>query len=130
MARPAFTPHDLQKIRELAAQWGKIVARRAFGEQGPGTDVDFTTLEEVARAAAAGLTEGTLTVLLEQQAQTLADQLPCPDCGHLCSVGRESRPFDVRGATLPLSEPICHCPTCRRDFFPPQGSAAAGQSSL
>ena len=78
MARPSFTPQDLQKIREVAAQWGKIVARRAFGEQGPGTDVDLTTMEELALAAAAGLTEGTLTTLLEQQAQALGQQQACP----------------------------------------------------
>jgi hypothetical protein len=49
----------------LAARWGKIVARHAFGADGPGTDVDLSAMEQVARAAAAGLTEGTLTTLLE-----------------------------------------------------------------
>jgi hypothetical protein len=130
MARPRFTPQDLQKIRELAAQWGKIVARRAFGEQGPGTDVDLTAMEEVALAAAAGLTEGTLQTLMEQQAQTLGEQQPCPACGQLCPVHREPRPLAVRGGSLQLNEPICHCPDCRRDFFPPTASAAPGQPRL
>src|SRR5947209_5581210 len=43
MASSQLTPQDLQKIRELAAQWGKIVARRAFGDSGPGLDVDSYT---------------------------------------------------------------------------------------
>jgi hypothetical protein len=25
----------------------------------------------------------------------------------------------VEGAALQQSEPICHCPDCRRDFLPP-----------
>ena len=31
MTRTRLNPEDLQNIRELAAGWGKIVARRAFG---------------------------------------------------------------------------------------------------
>ena len=130
MARTPFTPQDLQKIRDLAAQWGKIVARRAFDEQGPGADVDLTTMEEVALAAAAGLTEGTLTTLLEQQAHLLGEQQACPACSRLCPVRRHTRPVDVRGGSLQLNEPICHCPDCRRDFFPPTDSAPPGQPSL
>jgi hypothetical protein len=126
MARVAFTPQDLQKIRELAAQWGKIVARRAFGDQGPGTDVDLTTMEEVAVAAAAGLTEGTLASLLEQQARLLGDQQPCPDCGRLCTLQAETRPLEVRGTTITLCEPLAHCPDCQRDFFPPTDHAPPG----
>jgi hypothetical protein len=130
MARSSFTPQDLQKIRDLAAQWGKIVARHAFADQGPGTDVDLTTMEEVALAAAAGLTEGTLTTLVEQQAQQLGSQQACPACGRLCPVRRAARPLDVRGGSLQLSEPTCHCPNCRRDFFPPTAATPPGQPSL
>jgi hypothetical protein len=130
MARVPITPQDLRNIHDLAAQWGKIVARRAFGEQGPGTDVDLTAMEEVALAAAAGLTEGTLATLLEQQALLLGEEQACPACARLCPVRREHRPLDVRGGSLQLSEPVCHCPDCRRDFFPPTAPAGVGQPPL
>jgi hypothetical protein len=130
MARAPFTPQDLQKIRDLAAEWGKIVARRAFGEMGPGTDVDLAAMEEVALAAASGLTQGTLSTLLEQQAQALGETQACPACGCLTPLRRQPRPLDVRGGSLQLSEPICHCPDCRRDFFPPTDSPQTGQPSL
>jgi hypothetical protein len=131
MARTRLTPQDLQDIRDLAAGWGKIVARRAFGEQGPGLDVDFTALEEVAREAAHGLTEGALAVLLEQQAQALGDTQPCPDCGQPCPVGHETRPFHLSGGQqVPLREPVCPCPACRRDFFPPPARPASGRPRL
>src|SRR5262249_4632761 len=54
-ARP-LSPQDLQKIHDLAKQWGKIVVRRAFGDDGPGLDVDLSAMEQVAGAAARGLT--------------------------------------------------------------------------
>jgi hypothetical protein len=119
MAHRDFTPEEIHELRRLAAQWGKIVARRAFGDDGPGLDVDLATMEQIALAAATGLTEGTLQTLLEQQAQALGEQQPCPDCGRPCAVRREDRPLQVQGAALQQSEPVCHCPDCRRDFFPP-----------
>jgi len=84
MPRRQHTPELLQEIRDLAQGWGKIVARRAFGEGGPGLDVDFDTMEQVARIAAAGLTEGALASALEQQARALGDTQPCPACAWSC----------------------------------------------
>jgi hypothetical protein len=124
MARRTFTPEELQELRDLAARWGKIVARRAFGDDGPGLDVDLDAMEQIARAAATGLTEGTLQTLLEQQADALGEQQPCPACGRPCVVRREPRPLQVQGAQLQQSEPLCHCPDCRRDFFPPTADPA------
>jgi hypothetical protein len=114
-----LSPNQLQEIRNVAAQWGKIIARRAFGEQGPGSQVDFQAMEAIARAAAAGLAQGTLTVLLAQQADTLAAEQPCPDCGRLCTVRRQERTLIFHGGQLTQQEPMGHCPDCRRDFFPP-----------
>jgi hypothetical protein len=118
MATAKLTPQELQNIRELAAEWGKIVARRAFGDGGPGLDVDLLALEQVAAAAARGVGEGTLATLLEQQAQALPADQPCPDCGQLCPVGQDPRPLVGHGGSLTYREPVCHCPACRRDFFP------------
>jgi hypothetical protein len=131
MTRKRFTPQDLQYIRQLAAQWGKIVAHRAFGEEGPGLDTNFTTLEEIAQEAARGLVEGTLTAFLERQANGLGDEHPCPDCGRPAPITREPRTVHLKGGQpLPLSEPVCHCPDCRRDFFPPTDDAGSGQPRL
>jgi len=131
MSQRPLSAEKLQEIHDLAAGWGKIIARRVFGEPGPGTDIDFQTLEQIAAAAARGLTEGTLATLLEQQAQPLlATPQPCPDCGRLCSVGSEQRALTVKGGQFTLNEPVCHCPDCRRDFFPPAAGAASGQPRL
>ena len=125
MARHTFTPQELEELHQLAARWGKIVSRHVFGDDGPGLDVDFRTMEQIASAAAAGLTEGTLQTFLGQQADALGEQQPCPDCGRPCLLRRQARPLQVQGAVLQPSEPIGHCPDCRRDFFPPTAHPAS-----
>jgi hypothetical protein len=124
MAPRAFSPEELQELRELAARWGKIVSRHAFGDEGPGLDVDFRTMEHVAYAAAAGLTEGALKTFLDQQALALGEQQPCPDCGRPCPLRRQERPVQAQGTAVLQNEPVGHCPDCRRDFFPPTTGSA------
>jgi hypothetical protein len=119
MSTPRFTTEELDRLRALAAEWGKIVSRRAFGDDGPGLDVDFRTFEQIATAAAQGLTEGTLQLLLQQQADKLPADQPCPACGRLCPTRPHSRPLTAQGAEIHQAERLAHCPDCRRDFFPP-----------
>lgn len=121
MATRKLSPEQLAAITDLAKQWGKIVARNAYGSDGPGPDVDFDEMEQIAAAATAGLAAGTLEHLAEQQARQLPDELPCPTCQRPCPVERRSRDVVARGATVTLREPVAHCPDCRRDFFPPTG---------
>ena len=119
MTKGKPSQQQLAEIRELAAEWGKIVVRRLGPESG---GLDFAAMEQIAVAAAAGLTEGTLGVLLHQQVQSLGAEHPCPDCGRACPVQHEDRTLTVKGgAEVPLHEPVCHRPDCRRDFFPPPG---------
>ena len=118
MATRKLTPEELQAVTRLAKQWGKIVVRQAFGESGPGLDVDFAQMEEVARAAAQGVTAGAIEAATMQQGIPLGERQPCPKCDKLCSVAPAERPFHRKGAEVQLREPKCYCPTCRRDFFP------------
>ena len=127
MSQRPLSAEKLAEVRELAAGWGKIIARRILGEGADGFDLDLTAMEEVAQAAARGLTEGTLATLLDHQAQALPAEVPCPDCGRPCPATHEDRELAVKGGRLTLHEPACHCPDCRRDFFPPAGRPAPGQ---
>lgn len=98
MSQGKLSEQELQEIRELAAGWGKIVARRAAES---GQPLDLMQMERL--AAAAGLTEGTLDPLLDQQAQALAPRQPCPDCDRLCDVAHQDRPPPSGKWTPPLS---------------------------
>jgi hypothetical protein len=130
MAQSKVSAEKLQQVRELAAGWGKIVARRAEADSPDDAPLDFEAMERIAAAAVAGLTEGTLDALLQQPTQGLAPEQPCPGCGRLCPVTSEDRPLTVKGAVLTLHEPICHCDACRRDFFPPATLPASGPPRL
>jgi hypothetical protein len=119
MGSRKLTPQDLENITQFAKSWGKIIVRRAFGEQGPGLDVDLAQMEQMALAAARGVTAGALEEATTQQAQQLGSTQPCPQCGRSCTISMESRPLKVSGGgSFVHVEPKCYCPTCRRDFFP------------
>jgi hypothetical protein len=123
MASGKLNDKDLAEIHTLAKKWGKIVVRRAFGDQGPGLDVDLDAMEQIAAAAAAGLTAGTLEEATQKQAQQLPTEQPCPTCGRGCPTQKEDRPVVVKGGLFLHHEPVGHCPACRRDFFPSAASA-------
>lgn len=113
-----ISPQTLQSLQDLAHNWGKIVARRAAEEHGIGPDADLDTFEQIAQTAAVRLLQGALTELLHQQAQALPKEQNCPQCSRPAPVRTETRTLHFRGAALEYPEPICHCPACRRDFFP------------
>lgn len=114
-------PHSFKTVDELkdqAFRWGKLITRQAFGDQGPGLDVDVDTMEQLAQEVSKALLKGTLSELLDQQAQALPKEQPCPVCGRPCLVRHEPRTLQFRGTPVEYTEPKCHCPACRRDFFP------------
>ena len=45
-------------------------------------------------------------------------------------VSTEPRTIQVRGGTIHYDEPVCHCPACRRDFFPSPPELAARLAQL
>ncbi len=130
MSSRKLTTEDLAQITKLAKSWGKIVVRHAFGEGGPGLEVDLSQMEDVAVAAAAGLTAGALEEAAAQQGQLLGAEQPCPQCGRLCGVAVEERPVIVRGGAFAHQEPKCYCPACRRAFFPSASAAETRRQRL
>ena len=98
MATRKLTSEQLAAITDLAKHWGKIVAKNAYGEDGPGLDVDFDQMEQIAAAATAGLAAGTLEQLAEQQTRHVPGEIPCPACQRPCPVERRPRALVARGA--------------------------------
>src|SRR5258708_14446080 len=117
MATRKFTPEELRAITRLAKQWGKIVVRHAFGEQGPGLDVDLAQMEEVAFAAAQGLTAGVLEEATSSQGEKMGEYQSCPQCHELCLVTPEERLIHAKGGAFQLPDPKCDCRPCRPDLF-------------
>jgi len=130
MGARKLTAADLDHVREVARQWGKVIVRHAFGEQGPGLDVDMAQMEEVATAAVQGLSAGTLESATFQQAETLGAEQACPACGKVCVIKREQRTIQGLDGPFEHDEPVCYCPTCRRDFFPSASDSENGHARL
>ena len=121
---------DLSNLRDLAYGWGKIVTRRAYGEEGPGLDLDFDDIESLAVDMGQAVLQGTIEEVFRIQFQRLGDHQACPACGQSCPVAKAPRTLQVRHGTVHYDEPVCHCPACRRDFFPSPPAVAARLAQL
>jgi hypothetical protein len=115
---------DSTGIGQVADGWGKVVARRVQEEVGPDLDLDADDIEQIAKDAACAVAKGTVEELLERKALLLGPEQPCPECQRLCRVKRDLRTIQFWGAAVEYREPKCHCPACRRDFFPSTRVAA------
>ena len=122
MSSGKLSERKLKEIEEIAAGWGKLLAKEAF-PNGPGLDVTLADMEEVAARAARAIVRGAVETMTGEQAKQFGEELPCPTCGRMCAVKRKSRPMTVRGGEATLDEPVAHCPACRRDFFPSASGA-------
>ena len=109
---------DRTGVERMAEGWGKVVARRVHEEVGPDLDLDADDIEQMAATAARAVARGTIVDLLERKAALLGPEQPCPTCRRLCAVRREPRTIAFWGGEVAYAEPRCHCPACRRDFFP------------
>jgi len=117
MASKELSEGKRREIEELARGWGKLVAREAFPE-GVGLEIDLFAIEELAAVAAKSLVRGVVETTTQCQAEALRAEHACPGCGRRCELEHRQRSIQVRGGPADLVEPVGHCPTCRRDFFP------------
>ena len=123
MSGKELSEEKRKEIEEIAAGWGRLLAREAFPD-GPGLGVSLADMEEIAAVATQAVVRGAIGTMAEEQARSLDQQQACPGCGKLCEVSRKPRTVAVRGGSAELHEPVGHCSTCRRDFFPSAPSVA------
>jgi hypothetical protein len=124
-----LSEEKLKEIEEIAAGWGELLAREAF-PAGPGLDVSLADMEEIAARACRAIVRGAVETMAGGQADQFAKEELCPTCGALCPMERRPRPVVVRGGEAALDEPVGHCPTCRRDFFPSAAGVEDGRSRI
>lgn len=124
MTDESRTGRKWDEIEEIARGWGKLLAKEAFPD-GVGLDIDLWMMEEVTVRATKALVSGAIETMTAAQTEALEGQVSCPGCGQSCRLDHRSRPIQVRGGTAKLNEPMAHCSTCRRDFFPSAAGAEA-----
>lgn len=116
---------DSTGLERVAAGWGKVVARRVEEQVGADLELDADDIEQFAKNTACAVAKSTIKELLEKKAAALGPEQPCPACQRLCPVVREPRTITFWGGDVEYREPKCHCPACRRDFFPSTPGVAA-----
>ena len=75
MTTPRFTPEELRQLHELAAQWTKIVSKRAFGDDGPGQDIVTATARFSSFRDATSAVQMAGIDISESQVQRLAHEV-------------------------------------------------------
>ena len=118
MSKRDLSAEKLKEIHDLAAGWGKIIARRVFGESGPDQTVDFQAMEQVAAAAARGLTEGTLATLVEQQRKRWEPNNPAPTAATFVPSATRTEPWPSRAANSLSTSRFATVPTAAGTFSP------------
>ncbi len=107
-----------EELVQAARLLGENLSRRSFGERGPDLNVTLADLEQFLRPLVQAMAGGFLAVSAGEQAQRLAETLPCPTCGRECSREERERTLTAADGPLAWSEPVCHCEHCERSFFP------------
>lgn len=124
MVDPSGAGRKWDEVEEIAKGWGRLLAKQVFPD-GVGLDVDLWMMEEATVRAAKALVSGAIETMTAAQAEALEGQANCPGCDRPCRLDHRPRPIQVRGGTAKFNEPVAHCSTCRRDFFPSAAGAEA-----
>lgn len=111
-----------QIVQELAAQ-----EQERLSKAGTFISLELLTAEigdEIARKLA--------SCELWRRSEALAQDPmhACPDCGRACPLEPDQEPLILQGARgeIEYQEPRCHCPRCRRSFFPSGAIAGPGSA--
>lgn len=81
-------------------------------------DVLFTEMESAGHQLGQAVAQITTERLALSRAERLEGPQPCPTCGRSCPLSHRDRTLTTVDGPIDLHEAVCHCPTCRRDFFP------------
>ena len=124
MARARLTEQEWETFLGLADRLG-IDVRGLLKE-----DVRFHVLESAGHALGRAVAQATTERLTLARAERLAGPQPCPTCGRRCPVVHRERELETVDGPIELREPVCHCPACRRDFFPSASRVGARPTGL
>ena len=116
------SPEISEKLRELA----DLIAKQQYGEPGrPPLETTFAMIEEIGHQAGQLLVGAVDKQLTATHGEHFVASQPCPQCERLCPSASRSRELTSRDGPVELTEMACHCPDCRRDFFPSACAAPA-----
>jgi hypothetical protein len=81
-------------------------------------DAPFRELESAGHHLGRAIAQAATERLAMARSERLTGPQPCPTCGRRCPLVHKERDLTTGDGPIRLREPVCHCSTCRRDFFP------------
>lgn len=124
MAVAKLSEQEWQTFLELADRL-EIPVRELLDKE-----VRFTALEAAGHKLGRAIAQITTERLALARAQRLTEPQSCPTCGDLCPLVHQERELETIDGPMDLAEPVCHCPACRRDFFPSASGVGALSAKL
>jgi hypothetical protein len=124
MAQAKITEEEWEVFLGVADRLG-IEVRDLLKE-----DVRFTALEAAGHRLGRAVAQATTELLAFTRAERITGPQPCPTCGRLCALAHQRRALETVDGPIELCEPVCHCPACRRDFFPSASGIGARSAEL
>lgn len=113
MAKSELTDEEWEVFLGLASRLG--IDLDGLSEQ----TVTFTEMESaghiLGRSVATATTE---RLCVKKTAKALGELHSCPECDRRCKADLKERTYITSDGEIQMHEPVCHCSTCRRDFFP------------
>lgn len=88
-------------------------------------DVRFTEMESAGHQLGQAVAQMATERLAISRAERLEGPQACPRCGCSCPLSHRDRKLTTVDGPIDLHEAVCHCPKCRRDFFPSASSVGA-----
>ena len=91
-----------------------------YGPEGPPKDTTFAEIEQFGHSVGRMLARAVDERLTVEHSRSFQNEAPCPTCQTLCELKKEAakRELQTCDGKVPISEPVCHCSVCNRDFFP------------
>lgn len=112
MLRPRISEQDWETFVKVADEMGIDV--RGLLKR----DVPFREMEAAGHQLGQVIARATTERLSLARAERLTEAQPCPTCRRMCPLDHRERDLTTGDGEIRLREPVCHCSTCRRDFFP------------
>ncbi len=119
MARTRINEQDWETFLKVADELGLDV--RDLLKR----DVPFREMEAAGHQLGQAIVRVTTERLSFARAERMTEAQPCPTCHQLCPLEHRERDLTTGDGKIPLLEPVCHCSTCRRDFFPSASRSGA-----
>jgi hypothetical protein len=116
MGRPQVSEQEWNMFLEIGDRLG-INVRELLA-----MDVPFHEMEAAGHRLGRAIAQATTERLTLARAERLTQPQPCPTCQRLCPLDHRERDLETGDGPVQLVEPVCHCSTCRRDFFPSASS--------